>query len=58
MDEEYIIPDVTEDECKILEDNDVEWFPDDICSETRDVVICGASEYERALVLLGRSEEW
>jgi hypothetical protein len=49
---EYIISNITTKEWEILEDNNIDWFPDDL--NRRDIVIEGESEYNRALELLGR----
>ena len=55
MDErEYIIENITKEEMKILEDNGINWCPDDMLFKNHDVIIFGEDEYDRAMELLRR----
>jgi hypothetical protein len=49
---EYIIKNVTNKEQVILEDNNVDWFIDDLNS--RDIIIDNEIEYNRTMKLLNR----
>ena len=55
-DKEYVIENITKKEWELLEDNNINWFPDDIIQNHNkvDVIICGTTEYERAIKLLNR----
>lgn len=52
---EYIIKNVTKEEWEILEDNNIDWCPDEMFGENRDVIIFSETEYNRAVELLGRN---
>ena len=55
MDErEYIIENITKEEMEILEDNGIDWCPDDMFLTNNDVIIFGENEYDIAMELLGR----
>ncbi len=53
---ERVITNLTREEVDVLENNDIEWYPDDLLGETLDVCIDSKSEFERALILLGRKD--
>lgn len=55
MDTEYIIENITENEMDLLEDNGIDWCPDDMFGKKRDIVFFSEDEYERAARLLGRT---
>lgn len=52
---EYIIENITKKEMDILEDNDINWCPDDMFGENSDVVFFEKEEYEKGVILLGRT---
>lgn len=53
--QEFIIPDLTKEEVNILEKSDIDWYPDDILSDKRDVVVHGTEEdVNGVLKLIGR----
>ena len=55
MDErEYIIENITKEEWEILEDNGIDWCPDDMFGTNQDAIIFGENEYNKAMELLGR----
>lgn len=55
MDErEYIIENITKEEWEILEDNGIDWCPDDMIGMNQDAIIFGEDEYNKAIELLGR----
>lgn len=55
MDErEYIIENITKEEWEILEDNGIDWCPDDMFRMNQDAIIFGEDEYNKAMELLGR----
>lgn len=55
MDErEYIIENITKEEWEILEDNGIDWCPDDMFGMNQDAIIFGEDEYNKAMELLGR----
>lgn len=55
MDErEYIIENITKEEWEILEDNEIDWCPDDMLGMNQDAIIFGEDEYNKAMELLGR----
>ena len=55
MDErEYIIENITKEEWEILEDNGIDWCPDDMFEMNQDAIIFGEDEYNKAMELLGR----
>ena len=39
---------------KILEDNGIDWCPDDMFEMNQDAIIFGEDEYNKAMELLGR----
>ena len=51
---EYIIENITKEEWKILEDNGIDWCPDDMFRMNHDAIIFGEDEYNKAMELLGR----
>ena len=51
---EYIIENITKEEMEILEDNGINWCPDDMFGKNKDAIIFGEDEYDRAMELLGR----
>lgn len=53
----FIIENITDRELEVLEKNNIEWHPDDIFSENRDIVICGGrEERDTAFKLLNRQQ--
>ena len=55
MDErKYIIENITKEEWKILDDNGIDWCPNDIFRINKDVIIFGEGEYHKAMKLLKR----
>ena len=55
MDErEYIIENITKEEWKILEDNGIDWCPDDMFGTNQDAIIFREDEYNKAMELLKR----
>ena len=55
MDErEYIIENITKEEMEILEDNGIDWCPDDMFLKNHDAIIFGEDEYNIAIELLRR----
>lgn len=55
MDErEYIIENITKEEWEILEDNGIDWCPDDMFGTNQDAIIFGEDEYNKAMKLLSR----
>ena len=55
MDErEYIIENITKEEWEILEDNGIDWCPDDMFGMNQDAIIFGEDEYNKTIKLLGR----
>lgn len=55
MDErEYIIENITKEEWEILEDNGIDWCPDDMFGMNQDAIIFGEDEYNKVMELLGR----
>lgn len=55
MDEkEYIIENITKKEWEILEDNGIDWCPDDMIASNQDAIIFGKDEYDKAMSLIGR----
>ena len=55
MDErEYIIENITKEDMEILEDNGINWCPDDMFFTNLDAIIFGEDEYDRAMELLRR----
>ena len=58
MDErEYIIENITKEEWEILEDNGIDWCPDDMFGTNQDAIIFGEDEYNKAMELLGRKQK-
>lgn len=53
---EYIIENITKEEMEILEDNGINWCPDDMFLTNHDAIIFGEDEYDIAMKLLRR--EW
>ena len=51
---EYIIENITKEECEILEDNRIDWYPDDMFGMNQDAIIFGEDEYNKAMELLRR----
>ena len=52
MDErEYIIENITKEEWEILEDNGIDWYPDDMIGMNQDAIIFGEDEYNKAMEL-------
>lgn len=51
---EYIIEDLSEKEIDILEKSDIEWCPDDILSDSRDIVVFNEKDAYKVLKLIGR----
>ena len=51
---EYIIENITKEEWEILEDNGIDWCPDDMFGMNQDAIIFGEDEYNKAMELLGR----
>lgn len=51
---EYIIENITKEECEILEDNGIDWCPDYIFEMQHDAIIFGEDEYNKAMELLRR----
>lgn len=52
---EYIIENITKEECEILENNGIDWCPDHILFEMQhDAIIFGEDEYNKAMELLRR----
>lgn len=52
---EILLENVTDDEVNILIENDVDWIPDDILGDTKDVSISGTrQQINHVLKLLGR----
>lgn len=54
---EYIIENVTQKEMCILEDNNIDWFPDELFSENREVVISNEADYNFAIKLFNRKKQ-
>lgn len=54
---EYIIENVTQKEMYILEDNNIDWFPDELFSENREVVISNEADYNLAIKLFNRKKQ-
>ena len=55
MDErEYIIENITKEEQEILEDNGIDWCPDNMFATNQDAIIFGEGEYNKAMELLKR----
>ena len=55
MDErEYIIENITKEEWETLENNGIDWYPDDMFGTNKDAIIFGEDEYNKAMKLLGR----
>lgn len=53
---EYIICELSEEEEKILEENDIEFCINDLHSDNRDInVQCSEKEFKRILTLIGRT---
>lgn len=53
---EYIIENIMEEEWDILEENGIDWCPDDVWTEGfSNIVIFDETEYNRAMELLGRN---
>lgn len=56
---EYIICNLSNEEEKILEENDIEFCIDDLLSDSRDInVECSKREFERILKLIGRESSY
>lgn len=53
---EYIIENITRKEWEILEDNNIDWCPDDMSGNTQDAIIFSKEEYDRAIDLIGRNK--
>ena len=51
---EYIIENLTKREIDIMESSDIEWCPDDILSDTSDIVVFSKEDCDKALRLIGR----
>ena len=51
---EYIIKNITKEEWEILEDNGIDWCPDNMSGTNQDAIIFGEDEYNKAMELLGR----
>lgn len=49
---EYIIQNVTHNDWKLLNDNNINWYLDDL--EGNNIIIRNESEYNKAIKLLGR----
>ena len=50
---EYIIENITKEECEILDNNGIDWYPDCIFDEMQhDAIIFGEDEYNKAMELL------
>ena len=55
MDErEYIIENIMKEEWETLEDNGIDWCPDEMFGMNHDAIIFGEDEYNKAIKLLGR----
>ena len=50
----YIIENITKEEWEILENNGIDWCPDDMFGMNQDAIIFGEDEYNKAMELLGR----
>ena len=50
----YIIENITKEEWEILEDNGIDWCPDDMFGMNQDAIIFGEDEYNKAMELLRR----
>ena len=48
----YIIENITKGEGEILEDNGIDWCPDDMFGMNQDAIIFGEDEYNKAIGLL------
>ena len=51
---EYVIKNITKEEWEILEDNGIDWCPDNMSVMNQDAIIFGEDEYNKAMELLGR----
>ena len=51
---EYVIKNITKEEWEILEDNRIDWCPDNMSVMNQDAIIFGEDEYNKAMELLGR----
>ena len=50
---EYIIENITKEECEILDNNGIDWYLDCIFDEMQhDAIIFGEDEYNKAMELL------
>ena len=50
----YIIENITKEEWEILENNRIDWCPDDMFGMNQDAIIFGEDEYDKAMELLRR----
>ena len=50
----YIIENITKEEWEILENNGIDWCPDDMFGMNQDAIIFGEDEYDKAMELLRR----
>ena len=51
---EYIIENLTKREIDIMESSDNEWCPDDISSDSTDIVVFNKKDLDKTLYLIGR----
>ena len=51
---EYIIENLTKREIDIMESSDIEWCPDDISSDSTDIVVFNKKDLDKTLYLIGR----
>lgn len=54
---EYIIENLTKREIDIMESSDIEWCPDDISSDSTDIVVFSEDDCNKALCLIGRNKD-
>ena len=50
----YIIENITKEEWEILENNGIDWCPDDMFGMNQDAIIFRGDEYDKAMELLRR----
>ena len=50
---EYIIENLTKREIDIMESSDIEWCPDDISSDSTDIVVFNKKDLDKTLYLIG-----
>lgn len=51
---EYIIKNITKEEWEILENNEIDWCPDNMFGTNQDAIVFGEDKYNKAIELLGR----